>query len=323
MPVQCEAQLRTKADAFVKTLQQSNVPVQLEDVTYNDFNAMLRLEGKGNIHIYYSPKNRAYKLGLHQLKDNALKPVIERCWETITPQKPVVSQPPSPSSLDYQAYVDGSFLGGAVGYGLVILRNGEKVYQNYGTVDKYIEQQQITGELASTMRVIGWCEQNNVPEIQIYYDYNGIEKWATGAWRAQTESTQAYQKFMRKTQIKVLWTKVKSHSGNQWNDYVDELAKQGSLQGVNQATDEAVQNPMLIELEKTALEFIAYLNENAIHAEFLQIYNGMFARIKIESGLFDLYHTKKKPLSPVLSNFKDNALKKRIEILWGQFRNQR
>jgi ribonuclease HI len=317
MPVQCEAQLRTKADAFIKILQQSNVPVQLEDVAYHDFNAMLRLTDKGNIHIYYSPKNRAYKLGLHQLKDDSLKSTIEMCWDAITPQKPIPAPPDAPQ-LAYQAYVDGSFQGGVVGYGLVILKDGEKVYQESGAIHQFTEHQQITGELGATMRVIRWCEQNNVPEIQIFYDYNGIEKWATGAWRTHTESTQAYQKFMRNTSVNVIWQKVKSHSGDQWNDIADELAKQGSQSGEPKPNAD---NPLLIELEKTALEFVTYLNEHAIHAEFLKIYNGMFARITLKNGLFDLYNTQKKPLSPVLSKFKDQALKKRIETLWEQFRN--
>ncbi len=319
MTVQCEAQLRAKAEAFVKILQNANVPVQIEDVVYHDFNAMLRLaDGKGNLHIYYSPRNRAYKLGLHQFKDPALKPIIEQHWLTITPQKSL--PPPSDApQLRYQAYVDGSFQDGVVGYGLVILRDGVKIYQDAGVVERYTDQRQVTGELGAAMRVIRWCEEQQIRHIQIFYDYNGIEKWATGAWRARTEATQAYQDYMRQTQVKVVWQKVKSHSGDQWNDVVDQLAKQGAQAGASAGGDGA--NPLLIELEKIALEFVAYLDQHAVPAEFVQIYNGMFARLKIKTGLFDLYHTAKKPLSPRLSNFQDPALQARVLTLWGQFKN--
>lgn len=323
MPIKCQAQLQSKAQTFIKTLNQHHINAHLDDVSYNDYNAMLKLEGKGNIHIYYSPTNRAYKLGLHQFKDKNLQPIIEECWETITPPQPQPKQANIPQ-LAYQAYVDGSFQGGAVGYGLVILHNGQSVYEDYGTVDKHTEQQQITGELASTMRVIRWCEENNVPQIQIFYDFIGIEKWALGMWKAEKEAPIAYQKFMRTTQVKVVWQKVKSHSGDKWNDYVDKLAKRGSELGVQAKAETADQpeNPLMIALEKSALEFITYLDENAIHAEFLQIYNEMFARIKIDNGLFDLYNTRKKPFSPVLSNFKDRALKDRVQTLWEQFRKR-
>lgn len=319
MSVKCEAQLSAKANQLIAALHQAKVSIQLVDVTYNDYNAMLSLDKKqGNIHIYYSPKNRAYKLGLHQLKDQDLKTALEACWETITPPQPQpIQREPEPTDLEYQAYVDGSFQGGAVGYGLLILRNGEQIYQDSGTVTQYTEQQQITGELASTMRVIRWCEANNVPKIQIFYDYNGIEKWATGAWRTHTESTQAYQKFMRSTQVQVVWEKVKSHSGDKWNDIADELAKQGSQQGVKQAPAQEA-NPLMIELEKVALAFVAHLNENGFTAEYLKIFNSMFARIAIGKGLFDLYNTRKKPLSPVLSNFTD-LTEVKIKGLWQDF----
>ena len=34
-------------------------------------------------------------------------------------------------------------------------------------------------------------------KIEIRYDYEGIEKWVTGAWRSKTELTQKYEVFIR------------------------------------------------------------------------------------------------------------------------------
>lgn len=319
MPVKCEKQLRFKVDELTEALREANIEIRLVDITYNDYNAMLSLDQQGNIHIYYSPRNRSYKLGLHQFKDKALHPAIEACWNTITPPQPEPKESDMPR-LPYQAYVDGSFQGGAVGYGLVILHEGENVHEDWGTIDKYTEQQQITGELSSTMRVIRWCEANEVRQIQIFYDYNGIEKWATGLWKASTESTQAYKNFMRQTPVKVVWQKVKSHSGDHWNDYVDELAKRGSGMGAVEGVSATETNPLMIELEKITLAFVVYLQGQGLDAEFLQIYNGMFARLTIQNGLFDLYNTKKKPLSPVLSNYNSPKIKEQVLTLWEQFR---
>jgi ribonuclease HI len=64
--------------------------------------------------------------------------------------------------------------------------------------------------------------------VDIFYDYAGVENWATKRWQAKNEFTQAYAAFVRESGIRVYWHKVKSHSGDYWNDRADELAKQGT-----------------------------------------------------------------------------------------------
>ena len=63
--------------------------------------------------------------------------------------------------------------------------------------------------------------------ICIYYDYEGIEKWATHQWKANKIGTQNYQKFMDESRqkIQISFIKVLAHSGDIYNEIADFLFK--------------------------------------------------------------------------------------------------
>jgi ribonuclease HI len=126
------------------------------------------------------------------------------------------------------AYVDGSFVDGRVGYGAVILRNGTPVQELWGAVEKYTESRQVAGELAAVMRVVDYCRAHRISEVDVYYDYAGVEMWACGRWKANLPMTQAYRQYMQNSPVKVNFCKVKSHSGNRWNEHADALARRGA-----------------------------------------------------------------------------------------------
>ena len=75
---------------------------------------------------------------------------------------------------------------------------------------------------------LSWCQEHGVEAVDVFFDYAGIENWATGRWQAKNEFTQVYARFVQMCDIIIRWHKVKSHSGNYWNDRADELAKQGA-----------------------------------------------------------------------------------------------
>ena len=64
--------------------------------------------------------------------------------------------------------------------------------------------------------------------VGICFDYEGIEKWCTGAWKANKTGTIAYREFYQKacTQVNIRFVKVKGHSGDKYNDLADKLAKE-------------------------------------------------------------------------------------------------
>ena len=127
-----------------------------------------------------------------------------------------------------EAYVDGSYKDGRVGWGAVIIKNNELYGEFCGLLNDGEEQgtRQVAGELRAVKEVIFWCQEQGVKEITIHYDYTGIKDWPTGAWKAKNPITQDYRDYVRASGLKIHWVKVKSHSGNKYNDKADKLARE-------------------------------------------------------------------------------------------------
>lgn len=311
MVYKCEEELREKAQMFIPLLLQAGIAVEPQPAMFRDYLVKLAVKGAGYISIYYSPKQESFSLKLHELRDTRLVPQIEACWHGNS-----IDVTESLSGEGYQAYVDGSYINGFVGYGAVILHQDQEIEQFWGSVEHDVEQRQVVGELQATMQVLAWCEENNIGDIEIFYDYEGIQKWATGEWRANNAATQHYQRTVQSSPVRVTWQKVKSHSGVRWNDVVDKLAKKGALA---QSSDTSLVDDPVVALEQKALDFVTFLASQNIEAEYTQIYNEQYARIIIQHGYFDLYNTRKRPMSPYIHNFRDASLQKDIERLWQQF----
>ncbi|WP_307840015.1 RNase H family protein [Bacillus cereus] len=82
-------------------------------------------------------------------------------------------------------------------------------------------------ELMGARRAVEWALVNSWKHMILYYNYTGIENFATKAWRAKNPRTKEYQDFMQKYMgnIKIQFIKVKAHSGNEDNHLADCLAK--------------------------------------------------------------------------------------------------
>lgn len=145
-------------------------------------------------------------------------------------------------SLEYEAYVDGSFdaRNKQYGSGAVILKNKKPIAELSipGNDPKYIESFQIAGEVFASIAVMEWAIAQGVPELGIYYDYQGIASWATGEWQAKKavsiDYVLAYRKLADK--VKVRFIKVKGHSGDTYNDKADELAKKAAYSKMDQTS---------------------------------------------------------------------------------------
>ena len=56
----------------------------------------------------------------------------------------------------------------------------------------------VSGEILGCLKAIQYAIDHHYEAICIYYDYEGIEKWATGLWKANKEQTQNYVKICLK-----------------------------------------------------------------------------------------------------------------------------
>jgi viroplasmin and RNaseH domain-containing protein len=222
----------------------------------------------------------------------------------------------------YAIYVDGSFEHGTVSYGVVILKNSQFHTALFGIAKTELEHRQVGGEITAVAEALRWCQKHSVSAVPIYYDYEGLEAWATGRWHTEQPLTQKYAEFVRKSGVQIAWQKVTSHTGNLWNEKADQLAKQAiALRLTTQAVAPvSEQDALLHEAETLARAFADYLTAQGISAAFAGVFNDMYARVTALNGYFDLYNTRKKHLSPRIHNVKAED-RERLQAAWRAFRS--
>ena len=130
-----------------------------------------------------------------------------------------------------KAYVDGSYskTENKYSYGCVILCDDKTI--KFGGVDDnidYVEMKNVAGELLGSIEAIKWAKENNYDSITIYHDYEGIERWANGNWKANKKGTIEYVEFIEEYRnwIEIEFIKVKAHSGDIYNEEADKIAKE-------------------------------------------------------------------------------------------------
>ena len=129
------------------------------------------------------------------------------------------------------AYVDGSFdvKTKRYSYGMIIMYNGQEYKENEAFDDSSLaEMRNVAGEIEGSKAAMLWCIEHDVKELDLFYDYAGIEKWCTGEWKTNKSGTIAYKEFYNwaKARVNVSFIKVKGHSGDKYNDMADALAKE-------------------------------------------------------------------------------------------------
>lgn len=134
------------------------------------------------------------------------------------------------------AYVDGSYNDDIkrYGFGCVFIDNGAIYVQSgSGDSEEALKQRNVSGEMLGAMYATQMAIKNGFQELDIFYDYVGIEAWVTGEWKAKNDLTQKYRDYMRRQQekIKISFVKVKSHSKVEYNELADKMAKRGVEEG--------------------------------------------------------------------------------------------
>lgn len=129
------------------------------------------------------------------------------------------------------AYVDGSFDAktNCYSFGCVLIIN-DKVMQFKKAYDEdsYSKHRNVAGEIKGAGFIIQYAINHGIKELDLYYDYKGIECWYRGLWKANEPISIAYRNFAIEAskKIKVNFYKVKSHTNVYYNEMVDKLAKE-------------------------------------------------------------------------------------------------
>lgn len=128
------------------------------------------------------------------------------------------------------AYVDGSYdsITNAFSYGVVFSYHGQELHFSKKFIDNDLaEMNNVAGEIKGAEAAMQYCLDNNIPDVTIYHDYEGIAKWCNGEWKAKKAGTLAYANFYKDvcSKVRIKFVKVKGHSGDQYNELADKLAK--------------------------------------------------------------------------------------------------
>lgn len=129
------------------------------------------------------------------------------------------------------AYVDGSYRNDTkeFSFGVVFIHNDEKeCFKKKFFHEDLSQMRNVSGEIFGSMKAMEIAIEKKIKSIDIYFDYEGIEKWALGYWKTNKEGTKAYKEYFDniKNTLNVNFIKVKGHSGDTYNDLADKLAKE-------------------------------------------------------------------------------------------------
>ena len=210
------------------------------------------------------------------------------------------------------AYVDGSYNSsdGRYSYGVVCVKNNVVEYiesnAEKDTSEKNIRQ--IAGELKGAVRAVEYGLKQNETKIVLFHDYEGIAHHATGAWDRKEESSMEYYNKMQKLMnsgIEVIFVKVDSHTGDLFNELVDEKCKE--CLGIT--SDRVV--------EKWLSKNIIEVSSEEVKAEILSIAPNGFKKIIISGEINDISDDKASDITKEQDEKEDNEVRfKKIVSLY-------
>lgn len=155
---------------------------------------------------------------------------VEEANDYLKGNKPEVLLYVTSSTDVAYAYVDGSYNSETkeYSYGAILVHNNEETeYSGKGTDSSLADMRNVAGEILGAELMMRKCVELGVKRLDLYYDYEGIEKWCNGAWKAKKIGTQSYRDYYNsiKSMLQVNFHKVQAHTGVELNERVDRLAK--------------------------------------------------------------------------------------------------
>jgi len=130
-------------------------------------------------------------------------------------------------------YVDGSYNSSSerYSYGMVAVRNSvvEHIDSDSAKDSSKSSIRQIAGELGGAIKAVEYALSIGDKKVVIFHDYEGVSHHATGFWERREQSSVDYYNRMNELMhlgIEVIFVKVDSHTGDLFNELVDEKCKE-------------------------------------------------------------------------------------------------
>ena len=133
--------------------------------------------------------------------------------------------------IDGTARLDASKRPVLYGWGGFILNGGEiHIVQGTGDNPEYLPERNIAGEVIGLLQVVFKCQRLGIREINVFFDYAGLEQWAAGAWKVKSPMAKYYRDTLQllEDDVKINFFHVKGHTGITGNEIADALAKQAA-----------------------------------------------------------------------------------------------
>lgn len=172
-------------------------------------------------------------------------------------------------------YVDGSYSISTekYSYGLVSVRGNVIEYIEGGAYKAKGNIRQIAGELQGAVKALEYAKSIGEKHIVLFHDYEGIFHHATGSWSRNDKSSEEYYEKMNKffeDGMEVTFVKVDSHTGDLYNELVDEKCK----------------DALGIESDKIVSKWLSknkiYVINNDLKEEILKLSNGKAENIIVK-----------------------------------------
>ena len=127
------------------------------------------------------------------------------------------------------AYISGCFNNSSKRYGYagIIFHEGEKyIIKGNGNAPELIKLGSVGSQILASKETIKKAINLEIRNIVIYYDYDGVKKWANGDWSRNLKETEDYYNFIKEIEpiIDINFIKNKKISSPEKNEVVN-LAK--------------------------------------------------------------------------------------------------
>ena len=170
------------------------------------------------------------KAELYDSQDNEVNKVKSQ----INGTKPSLNQPDGITNLpEFYAFCDGSYnvATKVYGYGGFLHYSNDAqdiVIRGHGNDQEEAVSRNVAGEVHGAVAAMEKAIELGLTELTIFYDYEGVEKWPTGVWRANKKISKyyvaSYQAMADK--LRVHFVHVAAHTGIPGNELADRIAKE-------------------------------------------------------------------------------------------------
>lgn len=216
-------ELYIESQKLIDFLNSQKIKSTLNEDSFRDYHVKIKTT-YGTIILYHKPSKNSFSLSTHELPEPS-KEIISLLWHQY-------NYPQEQNIIGLCAYVDGAYINEHTAWGLVLVENGKVIKEDSGLADIFSEEgtRQIAGEIQGVLAALNFAKENNISSITIFYDYQGLEMWATKKWKAQSHIAKFYIQQLLTYDIEITWVKICAHTGHIYNERADVLAKTRALQ---------------------------------------------------------------------------------------------